>query len=126
MRPKALKNRCRGKSPNGLDFWQLHMLTSKALLLLAFFWTCLLLPDLTKTDGKEKKKMVLCEMTIPVSQQYRELIELWVSELCIHGIMFSQTCSQGKGALFWILCLVSDQHPVPVLSFPTQVHFPGY
>lgn len=56
MRPKALKRRHRGKSPNDLDFWQLHILAAKALLLLAFFWACLLLPDLRKTDGKEKKK----------------------------------------------------------------------
>lgn len=80
MRSKALKHRHRGNSPKGLDFWQLHTLAAKDPLLLAFFWMSLLLPDLMKTDGKEKIMMVLCKKENPVSQQHSEPVGSYLTQ----------------------------------------------
>lgn len=102
------------------------MLVAKALLLLDFFWTCLLLSDLMKTDGKGKKKDVALQNenpSIPATQGAHGVMCIRVVHPWYH---VQSNLFTGQRVLFWLLCPVSDQHAVPILSFPTQVHFLGY
>lgn len=125
MRPKALESRCRGKSPNDLDFWQLHMLAAKALLLLAFFWACLLLPDLRKTDGK-KKRWCFAKWQ---SQYPSNTASLWshVYQSCTYmascpakPVHRAKGSSSGSCAL-WVTSILSPYSP-----FPPRYIFQGW
>lgn len=75
-------------------------------------------------EGEKKgSTMQKGNSSIPTAQRAHRLI-------CIRAVYTQHhsqpRCSQGKGVLFCVLCPASDQHPVPALSFPTQVHFPGH